>query len=160
MKLCLTAIMKNIKSLEEKKARILKDETNNRVTSYVSGNDKVDAGYNYDLCRKQVDKLDAEILYLRSVLNKANAVVKVDGTDYTISEALTRLAQLSSKLQYLSGFPTVQLSRRTTYNGIIEYTECLYPIEQVKSETESLREEISSLQMAIDKTNLTYETQI
>ena len=160
MKICLTAIMKNIKSLEEKKERLCREEKENRTTCYINESDKVDTGYDYEFYRKEIDAIDDEILGLRSVLNKANATVKVIGTNYTISEALVRLAQLSAKLNYLSGFPTVKLSRVTTYNGAIEYTECLYSVKTVTETLEKLREDISALQMALDKTNLVYEVDI
>ena len=79
---------------------------------------------------------------------------------YTVSEALIRLAQLSAKRAQLEALPTVQSMRRVTFNGVIEYTDTLCDTAEVKKDISALREEISRLQMAIDKTNLIYETEV
>ena len=50
--------------------------------------------------------------------------------------------------------------RRVTFTGVIEYTETLCDTAEVKKDISALREEISRLQMAIDKTNLIYETEV
>ena len=47
-----------------------------------------------------------------------------------------------------------QLSRRITQNGILEYTECQYDVEEVIRERDALKQRIGMLQFAIDRTNL------
>ncbi len=160
MKMSLTAIMKKIKELEEEKRLLISSECENCRVSYVSEKDKVDTGYDYNATRAAVDALDAEILRLRAALNRINATLTVCGFSYTVGEALIRLAQLSTKRMQLENLPTVQSARKVTFNGTIEYTDCLFDVAAVKKDIAGLRAEIGGLQMAIDKTNLTYETEI
>ncbi len=160
MKICLSAIMKKIKSLEDKKLRLINDENNNNSLTFVSKTDKVETGYNYTKTRNEIDQIDKTILTLRSKLSVINSTTKVQNYDLTISEALIFLAQLNAKKSQLETLPTTQNSRQVTYNGIIEFTECLFDVKEVKSEIESLVEQISQLQMALDRTNLIFETEI
>ena len=160
MKMSLTAIMKKVKELDEQKRALIAEENENRRFSYVSEKDKVNTGYDYRATREALDALDKETLRLKSILAKVNAKLVVCDYPYTISEALIRLAQLSAKRAQLEALPTVQSMRRVTFNGVIEYTDTLCDTAEVKKDISALREEISRLQMAIDKTNLIYETEV
>lgn len=160
MKMTCTAIIKRVKELEERKNALTENECAQCTVSFVTDKDKVDTGYVYETVQKQIDDLDDEIRRLKGILNYANATVKVADTGFTIGEALVRLAQLSVKRARLDELPKVQSSRRVTYNGVIERTECLFDTEKVKADMERVREEIAALQMAIDKTNLTHEAEV
>ena len=157
MKMSLTAIMKKVKELDEQKRALIAEESENCRVSYVSEKDKVNTGYDYRATREALDK---ETLRLKSILAKVNAKLVVCDYPYTVSEALIRLAQLSAKRAQLESLPTVQSMRRVTFNGVIEYTDTLCDTAEVKKDISALREEISRLQMAIDKTNLIYETEV
>lgn len=79
----------------------------------------------------------------------------LEGFDITIGEGLVLLAQLNvdySRLSYMARHQ--QLTRRITPVGIIEYTECLYNVEEVTEAARALKNRISSLQVAIDRANL------
>lgn len=160
MKICATEIMKRVKAIEEEKNTLLDFERNSCTSSYVTDKDKVDAGYDYDTVRAKIDGLDEQVCRLKAALNKINATVKVAGYSFTLGEGLVRLAQLSGKRAYLESLPEVQSSRRVTYNGVIEFTDCLYSVDKVKQDIAAVREAIYKLQMAIDKTNLTHTVEI
>lgn len=160
MKMSCSAIMKRIKELDEQKNILIREELNRCVTSYVTEADKVDTGYNYSEQQSAIDGIDDEMRRLKSILNRVNATVKIKELGMTISEALVKLAQLNSKRARLQTLPTVQSSRRVTYNGLIEFTVCNFDTEVVKCDIETLRTQISELQMAIDKINLNHQVEV
>lgn len=85
----------------------------------------------------------------------------VDGFDVTIGEALVLLAQMQKEIQQLDYLADKeQLTRRITYNGVVEYTECNYDVEKVKADLQALRTKVGKLQVAIDRANLITEIDI
>lgn len=156
MKVCHTQAMKMIKEYEEQKKILLNREVRYSMLSYKEGEKKIETDYNYDFVRQEVTRLDESVRKIRVALAKANCTVMVDGFDISIGEALVLLAQLQSKKQYLDNMAVnIQLSRRLTQNGVIEYTECMYDVAKAKQDVSELRKEISDLQVAIDRANLT-----
>lgn len=160
MKMSCTAVMKRIKELDERKNRLMNEERERCETTYVSEKDKVDTGYDYARYQQAYDEIDGEVRRLKGILNRVNATVKLKEYGMTIGEALVYLAQLSSKRARLEALPTVQSSRRVTYNGVIEYTVCNFDTETVKRDVEAVRTEIGNLQMAIDRVNLTHTVEV
>ena len=156
MRICNTKAMKLIKDYEKEKRYLINQENNNFLISYKEGEEKIRNKYDYKETRKKIDEIDNKVRQIKVALAKSNTVTKVDDFDITINEALVLLAQLENKKSHLEGLTGFQqLSRRITPNGVIEYTECLYDIENVKSDIDTLQEEISNLQIAIDRANLT-----
>lgn len=156
MKVCHTQAMKMIKEYEEQKRILLMREDNYSQVSYKEGEKKIASDYNYNTVREAVKKLDSEVRKIRAALAEANCRVVVDDFEITIGEALVMLAQMQSERQHLEGMAnSVQLSRRLTQNGVIEYTECLFDVAKVKQDVSELRQKISNLQVAIDRANLT-----
>lgn len=160
MKMSCTAVMKRIKELDERKNRLMNEERERCETTYVSEKDKVDTGYDYARYQQAYDEIDGEVRRLKGILNRVNATVKLKEYGMTIGETLVYLAQLSSKRARLEALPTVQSSRRVTYNGVIEYTVCNFDTETVKRDVEAVRTEIGNLQMAIDRVNLTHTVEV
>ena len=156
MKICNTEAMKRIKELEAQKEMLVDNEDRYCQVSYKEGENKIAGDYDYDDTRKKIDALDDEMRAIRCALSKANCTVKVDGFGVTIGEALVMLAQKQNKKAQLESLTeNKQLSRNVTYNGVVEYTECVYDVKRVKDDLKMLRGEISALQMAIDRANLT-----
>lgn len=80
----------------------------------------------------------------------------------TIGEGLIKLAQLSSELKVVSSFKTrkqiVKTIKHATFDGDkdrVYVTEHLYDPNKVDEDIKTLQREISHLQVAIDRTNLT-----
>lgn len=156
MKVCNAEAMKMIKELEEEKRMLIYNEDYRSTVSYKEGETKGAATYEYQKTRERVAGLDSEIRRIRFAIAKANCEIMVDGFDITISEALVLLAQLRGEyeqLKKLSG--RMQISRRITTTGVVEYTECLYDVAQVEQEQKALNRKIGKLQVAIDRANLT-----
>lgn len=155
MKLCHSEIMKKIKELNAKKEQVLAQENKRAKIRFKEAEKKVTTKYDYAKTRKQIEEIDAEIRRLKLLLAKANCVVMVDGFNFTIGEALVYLAQLNSRWEVLSTLAeNEQLTRSVTYNGVVEYTECVYNVETAEKDLEKLESEISRLQVAIDRANL------
>ena len=105
-------------------------------------------------------KCDQEIRRLKTILANVNATVIVEGFDMTINEALIYLAQLNEDLKRLNNLITINpLSRRSSYDGVPEFTKITFNREEVKNDYETVRNLIPKLQMAIDRTNLTHFTE-
>ena len=156
MKICHTEAMKLIKELEQQKSVVLRKEADNYSISYKEGEEKLKTDYSYLETRKEIASLDKKIRTLKTLLAIANTKVIIDDFNITIGEALVYLAQLQkekSELEYLGS--KQQLTRRSTPNGVIEYTECVYDVNKVNEDILVIRKKINDLQIAIDRANLT-----
>ena len=155
MKVCHMEAMKEIKLLEEKKDQIISNEVTRSVVSYKEGEEKIDTGYSYEKTREEIAAIDLRVRKIRSALALANCTVMLDGFDVTIGEGLVMLAQWNAEYNLLKQLSSrMQISRRITQNGILEYTETLFDIEKVAKEADELKRKIGSLQVAIDRANL------
>ena len=141
MKMTLTEAMKLIKELDREKEDLIAFEDRNNYCSYKENETKVPTGYDYGATRKRVDEIDAEVLKIRFALARANTAIALEGFDMTVAEGLVWIAQLQEKrrqLETLAG--AIQLTRRITPNGILEYTERLYDVGAAKAQaTETVR---------------------
>ena len=156
MNICHMEAMKEIRALEERKELLLSGECERSRVSYKEGEKKVDTGYSYRETREEVARLDARIREIRSAIALANCTVRLDGFGCTIGEGLVMLAQWNAEYERLSRMSrSQQKTRRITANGVLEDTECLFDVSEVERERDELRRKIGSLQVAIDRANLT-----
>lgn len=155
MKKCNTELMKILKKIQAEKNLILRKERTNCIVKYSDTEEPIDNGYNYQDFRKNIANLEAEERKIKALLAYSNATTIVDGYDFTISEALVYLTQLSNRKSHLESMALINpLDRSIVYNKI-EYKKALFNPKDVEVEIANLTEEISMLQMAIDRTNLT-----
>lgn len=153
---CLAQAMKKVKELEAEKEQLIEYENRYCRISYKEGEEKIKSDYDYILLHDEIRDIDGRILYIKHKLAKANCSVSVEPFGYTVGEALVYLAQLQNakaQAERLAG--QKQTERRITYNGVVEYTECAYDVNDAKKELRKLRDTIASLQIAIDRANLT-----
>ena len=161
MKMCHMQAMKEIRLLEEQKQQLLERECERFRVSYKEGEQKLDNGYCYRATRERVAILDARIREIKSVLAKANCTCRLEGFNVTIGEGLVMLAQWNNEYERISVLAAQQqLSRRITPNGILEYTECRYDVEEVVKERDALKQRIGELQIAIDRANLLSQIEV
>lgn len=155
MKVCHTQAIKMIKELEEQKSRLIMKEDEVCIISYKEGETKIPTDYDYKKMRAEIRALDEKIRKIKTKLALANSTVKVDGFDITIGEALVFLAQLQNERSQVESLSRRrQISRRITANGVLEYTECNYDVNEALNDSQSIRDTISELQIAIDRANL------
>ena len=155
MKVCHMEAMKEIRILEEQKELLLRNEMERCTVSYKEGEKKVSTGYSFAQTREKVTEIDTRIRKIKSALARANCTVLLEGFDVTIGEGLVMLAQWSREHDRLSDLSYMrQITRRITPNGILEYTECLFDVEDITAKRDDLKRRISALQVAIDRANL------
>lgn len=153
---CLAQAMKKVKELEAEKAQLIAYENRYCRVSYKEGEEKMKSDYDYFMLHDEIRDIDGRIVYIKHKLARANCIVPVEPFGYTVGEALVYLAQLQSaktQAERLAG--QRQSERHITYNGVVEYTDCVYNVNDAKQELRMLRDKISSLQIAIDRANLT-----
>ena len=158
MKKCNTQIMKEIKTLEEYRAKWISVERVNCTVSYLQGEEPVLPDYDYETTRANIDYLDKEIRRLKGLLAYSNVTTIVEGFDMNINEALIYLAQLKQKESHYNFLMSKNKISRSTSgfgNANIEFTKILYDQDVVREELKEVTDTIMMLQMAIDRTNLT-----
>ena len=153
---CNTEIMKDLKKIEEEKYLILEKEREQSIIRYVSKEDKIIPAYNYAETRAKLDELYKREIYLKGLLQKANASVVVPEFDMTIGDCLVYLAQLAEKAKTLRMLSCKEPKTRTLqYQKQVEFSEALYDIAKAKEDYEATQALIVKLQMALDRVNLT-----
>lgn len=153
---CNTEIMKELKKIDEEKTVVLAKEREQSIIKYVSNEDKIIPAYSYAETRATLDELYNREIYLKGLLQKANATVLVPEFNMTIGDCLVYLAQLAEKARTLRTLAYKEPKSRTLqYQKQVEFSEALYDIDLAKSDYEATVELITKLQMAIDRVNLT-----
>ncbi|MCL1986640.1 MAG: hypothetical protein FWG64_01520 [Firmicutes bacterium] len=156
MKICNTEIMKKIKLLEQQKNEVEAEEMRIYAVTYQTEKDKFDNGYNFASTRKKIDEINAEVRKYKRLLNYSNATTTIAEFDMTLGECLVYMAQLNNQLYTLRRLAQQEpITRRSTVNGVIEYTALNYDIKECQAKLQWVQETIAALQVAIDRTNLT-----
>ena len=158
MKRTIKEAMKRINFLEQQIQNILQDEENNSYVIYYDNEEPEQTDYNITEVNKEIESLQFEVVTLRKAINLANQEVLIGIKDYTISDALIRIAQLTNNSHRLKSLASYkQKSRQTTYSNLTEYTLRLYDVKDVQKQYLACIEEIHALQTAIDKANILTE---
>ena len=156
MKLCNAELMKKIKLSEQTKKDILAEERRIHQVTYQTEKDKFDYGYNFAETRQKIDDTETEIRKYKRLLNYSNAVTIVEEFDMTLGECLVYMAQLNNQVYTLEELSKKEpITRRSTINGVIEYTALNYDKSECQAKLQWVLQTISKLQVAIDRTNLT-----
>ncbi len=150
--------MKKINLLQQQIDNLVYEESQNNFSVYVDPTDKDESDYNLNHTTKAIEVLQEEILFLRRKINAANIKTSIGIEDYSISDALVKIAQLSSNAnRYLTLSQQKQRTRNVTYNGVIEVTEMLFDVKEAYEKYLEVSEKIHALQTAIDKANILTE---
>ena len=161
MKMTPTELMKRLKYIEEEIADIHRDdESKSQHLIQLGSSDSVTTlatGYDFKANREKISALHKEERKIRHLLSLFNSQTKVEGYDFTITEGLVRIAELKDEIKVLT-----LLSRRNEVTPILGYgrerdsycQKVAYSIEEAKAALKENQRELSALQVAIDKTNL------
>lgn len=161
MKKTIKEAMKHVNFLQEQINALILDESNNNYIKYTEDKYKEESDYSFEETNAKIEALNQEILLIKNAINKANQVVKVGIEDYSISDALVRIAQLTAASGRFSGLASYkQKTRETTYNGVIETTEYLYDVKKAQKCHLETVAKIHELQTAVDKANILTEIEI
>ena len=140
-----TLLMKELKFLQSEAERLHLEDTER---SFAPLNEKMefryDTGYSYEKNREEMNKIYEQELRIRSALAKFNSITKVEGLDLTVAEALVRIGQFQKEIKILT-----VLANKTVINKIN------YDQNKAIADLKKLQQELSRIQIAVDKTNLT-----
>lgn len=161
MKKTIKESMKHISLLQQQINSITQEENNNNFINYANSKDKDETDFDFEAVNQEIEALNAEILKIRSAINKANQTTMVGVNDYSISDALIRIAQLTANSERFKILASnKQKDRNSTFSGSIEYTEYLYDVKVAKELYLTTVEKIHQLQTAVDKANILTEIEI
>lgn len=155
MKLSIKEAMKFISRLEDELNDVLSYEKRESYIVYLEREQKEETDYNFLEVSEELTDLRNKIRSVKNKINIANFNTTIEYDNLTIAEALILLAQLNSNYSRLSRLSSnKQITRRTTYDASIEYTEMLYDVNKVRKLAQEELEKIHLLQTAIDKANI------
>lgn len=164
MKTTATELMKKLKFIEQEISNIHQNDEKDSYVPIIENTNKdghktlapaYDVFYDFVGNREKIRELYEEESQIKKVLNEFNQRTLINGYNLTISEGLVRLGQLKSEVTVLTN-----ITRRGKYiqdsyrEGIRKAT---YDDKVVKDELRKTQRELSALQVAIDRTNLTVE---
>lgn len=165
MKKIATLLMKELNYLKKEAAKLQQEDVD---LSNVPLNENMqaiyDTGYVYENNRAKIKQIHEEELKIKSALARFNSVTKVMGLDITIAEALVRIGQIKSEIDALTYLANqaeyVECRKHNIYgNEVSSVRKINYSKERVSQDLEALRKELTAIQIAIDKTNLTSEVE-
>lgn len=113
--------------------------------------------YDFAATQHQMDALNDDIIKLKHAINVFNTTTELPGLGYTIDAALVRMKMLSSKRDRLANMKRIQpVTRQSVGYGKSqpEYVYRNYDAKDVEAEYKKTEEELTSIQLALDKANL------
>lgn len=155
-----TLLMKELNYLQSEANRLHLEDVER---SYAPLNENMEfryeTGYSYENNRKEIGRIYKEELKIRSALAKFNSVTKAYGLELTIVEALVRIGQIKNEIKVLSGLSTKTEYTETSIGGYgsnkTVTNKINYDQNKVIEDLKALQKELSAIQIAVDKTNLT-----
>ena len=119
--------------------------------------------YDYEATKKELDALSKKIRKVKHAINAFNNTTVVPEFGITIDELLVYIPQLSAKKAKLRGLAdALPKARENNYgkSNIIDYRYVNYDIKQVKADLDTVTEELSKAQLALDTINHSLEFDI
>lgn len=160
------AIMKRIKTIEQKKESILRNEAATSSYKQIGDEQPEICSYDFKGTRVAVGDLDKEVCALKFALSRSNVMRKLDGWSFTPCEALVLLAQCNKELGVVTRLANNQQKsqdifsfRRDGGNRMV-YDCANYDVEEAKKYRDDLQNDIYELQMALDQYNLTAKVEV
>jgi hypothetical protein len=151
---------KLLRKLNDEYSAILNREEMSRSFNAAMGEDPETVRPEYDYAKTQVelDALEKKIRKLKHAINAFNISHTVPGYDMTVDEMLVYIPQLTKRKEKLadmrSKLPKARVEERYgRSSNIIDYVYTNYDINAVKSDYESVSDELSKAQLALDEIN-------
>ena len=119
--------------------------------------------YDYEATKNELDALSKKIRKVKHAINAFNNTTVVPEFGITIDELLVYIPQLSAKKAKLRGMAdTLPKARENNFgkSNIIDYRYVNYDIKQVKADLDTVTEELSKAQLALDTINHSLEFDI
>ena len=119
--------------------------------------------YDYEATKKELGVLASKIRKVKHAINAFNTTTVVPEFGITIDEILVYIPQLSARKAKLREMAdTLPKARENSYgkSNIIDYRYVNYDIKQVKADLDTVTEELSKAQLALDTINHSVEFDI
>ena len=160
-----TEVMKLIKELEEQKQLLIDFEKRNAFARYSQEDKHLADVTPYDIVANNnaINSLDRDVRILKHLLNVANTTVFVPEFNMTIGQCLVYMAQLTQSInRYMSLANTDKVTREASgySRSSAEFKEARYDVAIAREMLNVEKNNLSKLQMAIDKANLTNEIDV
>lgn len=164
MKTTATELMKKLKFIEQEISNIHQNDEKDSYVPVIENVNKeghktlvpaYDVIYDFMGNRERIRELYEEESQIKKVLNEFNQRTLINGYNLTISEGLVRLGQLKSEVTVLTNLSKAGKYIQDAYRGSLR--KATYDAELVKEELRKTQHELSALQVAIDRTNLTVQ---
>ena len=160
MKKVPSLLMKELKYIQSEIERILNSDLH-ESTGPLDDQQKdflFDNGYSYEENKQALAELYDRELKIRGALSKFNSTYMIEEAGMTVSEALVRIAQLQRRAKVLRGLFNMAETFKThdPYGrnpGDVHRVR--FNKEAAKADLETLQGEMTSLQVAVDRINLT-----
>lgn len=163
MKLTSAGANKMIKALNEDLEGLLKKEETESTTTYGINEEPLPTDYDFARMQQQMDALNQKIAVLRHAVNVFNTTTVLEEFGFTIDEALVRMAMLTKKKQRLARMKEVPPLVRTSPSygsNTPELTRRNYDAEQVEQEYRRVSDQLTALQLTLDRANLLSEFEV
>lgn len=159
MKKTASELIKRLKAIKNEIDEIENDNLYNSTIEVDLDNKNIrESDYSYDNNNKRINELYDEEFKIRSILGKFNTSTIVEDTKYTISECLVKISQLRNMINHRQTMIRKNNSIEPMHSGdILYYVKPIFNPNVIKEEIKTLSEELSRLQILVDKTNLTTE---
>lgn len=151
---------KVLSKLQQDYDRLAKLEENSKTFLASTGEDpeSVRPAYNYEETKAQLSALETKIRKLKHAINAFNTTTVIPGFNMTIDEMLIYIPQLSKKKSKLKEMAnTLPKTRYKSYErtNIIDYMYINYDLDTIRHDLDSVTEELSNAQLALDSINHT-----
>ena len=121
--------------------------------------------YDYSEVSKNIAEIDEKIVRVKHAINLSNCPneIQVGDNKLTIDAVLVKMAQLNKRKAILDNMrkqlPKIRVTTRAfgARTTIPEYQFINYDLDLVKAEYEKVEEEVTAMQIALDKYNQTVE---
>lgn len=159
---------KMLKQLNEELASLQKKEQLSKSFVAATSEDKesVRPEYNYEVSQSTQKEIEGKIVKLKHALNVFNVNTIVPEFNMTIDEMLIYIPQLSARKMKLSLMKdTPKMERVNTFgrgSSIIDYTYINYDTNKVNKDYNTVSNELTKAQIALDKINVskTFEVEL
>ena len=119
--------------------------------------------YDYESVQKELETIENKIIKLKHQINMFNISTKVDGFDKTIDEMLVYIPMLTRRKEKLNGMKNAMAKTREAVNmrsTIIDYRYANYDLKKATDDYDSVTEELSKAQIALDTVNVTKKFEV
>lgn len=151
---------KLLRKLNEEKSALSEMERQSKefVASLGENPDDVRPVYDYAETQLKLDLIEKKIRTVKHAINKFNVEHVVPGTDMTVDELLVYIPMLTERRNKLAEMKSVLPKTRDQSgygrnSSIIDYRFANYDIESAAKDFEKVTDELSKVQLSLDRLN-------